>query len=95
MTMTNAEIVADYQQAKDKRAQIGILADLNQTDKAAIKDILRDAGVPIARGPLDIEKMAELYQQGLLDKEIAKAMDCTVNSVANWRRRHLTGAAFL
>lgn len=87
MTMTNAEIVADYRQAKNKRSQIGILADLNSTDAGTIKDILREAGEPLPRSPLDGEKLLELYNQGLLDKEIAKAMDCTLKSVVNWRKR--------
>lgn len=48
MTMTNAEIVANYRQSKNKKAQIGILADLNVTDCATIKDILRQAGERVA-----------------------------------------------
>ena len=87
MTMANVEIVADYRQAKDKRAQIGILADLNSTDAATIKDILREAGELLPRTPLDSEKMEELYKKGLTDKEIASIMDCSITSVANWRKR--------
>lgn len=47
MQMTKSEIVADYQAAKDPKKQIGILADLNQTTKAEIVSILREAGEPV------------------------------------------------
>ena len=44
MTMTPAEIAADYRQAKSKLKQIGILAELNACDKETIKRILVDQG---------------------------------------------------
>lgn len=63
MTMTNAEIVADYRQARNKRAQIGILADLNSTDAGTIMDILREAGELIPRDRLDSDKEGS-HRQG-------------------------------
>lgn len=87
MTMTDAEIVANYRQAKDKRAQIGILADLNDTDAATIMDILREAGESVPRARLDSDKMEELYRKGLTDKELAAAMGCTAGGVSGWRSR--------
>ena len=44
MEMTKKEICRNYQAAKKKRAQIEILADLNQTDKQTIKEILKEGG---------------------------------------------------
>lgn len=38
--MTESEIIRNYQQAKDKKKQIGILADLNLCDKATIEKIV-------------------------------------------------------
>ena len=42
MQMTNSEILASYNTAADKKAQIGILADLNLCSKNKIIDILHD-----------------------------------------------------
>lgn len=44
-TMTDGEIVTSYRQAKDKREQIGILADLNLMTKEKVCEILRAAGI--------------------------------------------------
>ena len=45
MQMTAEEIVRHYQQAKDKRNDLRLLADLNGTDTGSIKAILIDAGL--------------------------------------------------
>ena len=42
MQMTNNEILVSYNTAADKKAQIGILADLNLCSKNKIIDILHD-----------------------------------------------------
>lgn len=47
MTMTPAEIVADYKQAKQPMKQIAILADLNGVRKEQIVQILREAGAEL------------------------------------------------
>lgn len=44
MTMDNAEIINTYRAAKDKKTQLGILAELNLCSKAEIADILTAAG---------------------------------------------------
>lgn len=44
MTMTNEEILRDYRGAKNRVAQIGILADLNACKKQDIVEILQAAG---------------------------------------------------
>ena len=44
MTMTPAEIAKSYREAKDRRAQIGILADLNACKKPDILAALVEAG---------------------------------------------------
>lgn len=45
MTMTPDEIYADYRDAKDKTAQIGIMAELNLCTQQEIIKILEDMGV--------------------------------------------------
>lgn len=47
--MTDGEIATSYRQAKSKKKQIGILADLNGMTRAEIEDILIAAGYPIKR----------------------------------------------
>ena len=44
MTMTPAEIAKSYREAKNRRAQIGVLADLNVCKKADILAALVEAG---------------------------------------------------
>lgn len=44
MQMTNEEIIKSYKEAKDKKKQIKILADLNTCDANVIKEILVEAG---------------------------------------------------
>ena len=47
LSMTHEEIRRDYAAAKDKSAQIGILADLNSCKKNEIREIL---GLPLLGG---------------------------------------------
>ena len=44
-TMTDGEVVTSYRQAKNKREQLGILADLNLMTVEQVREILRAAGV--------------------------------------------------
>lgn len=45
MQMTDQEIIASYQQAKNKSKQIQILAELNACGWEAIADILKSGGI--------------------------------------------------
>ena len=51
MVMTPEEIVRDYQQAKNKKNQIKILADLNSTSPSEIKSILAAENVDGIEAP--------------------------------------------
>lgn len=42
--MNKTEIISEYRQAKNKRAQIGILAELNACPKECIEAILVEGG---------------------------------------------------
>lgn len=46
MQMTPKEIVRNYREAKNKKMQIGILAELNLCSKQDILDILKQEGLP-------------------------------------------------
>lgn len=45
MQMNNAEIVKSYREAKDKKKQVSILAELNACEKEKIISILKDGGI--------------------------------------------------
>lgn len=47
MQMTDGEVVLNVMQAKDKRAQISICADLNCCSEDKIKDILKAQGIDL------------------------------------------------
>ena len=49
MVMTPEEIARDYRTAKSPRAQIGILAELNDCTKAEIAHILMEAGETVPK----------------------------------------------
>lgn len=49
MWMKDAEIVDAYKNAESKKAQIGILAELNSCDKKDIEKILTDNGVELPK----------------------------------------------
>lgn len=52
MMMSDSEICASYQNAKNKNQQIEILAELNATDRDSIKQILKYGGELLGkRGP--------------------------------------------
>lgn len=50
MVMTDSEIARSYREAKVKKAQIGILADLNCMTKEQIKEILKRQGIVLPGG---------------------------------------------
>lgn len=63
MQMTIGEIVRNYKQAKDKRAQIKILAELNTCDVEDIKQILRDNGMDLRSGSYRLKAGTNVPEQ--------------------------------
>ena len=96
MNMTEDEICRSYKNAVDPKKQVGILAELNATDKASIKAILIDAGLmePEKKpGPKAPQTKAEMdaviakgLQEGLSIGKIAEAADCSRTTVKNRKR---------
>ncbi len=107
MQMSAEEIVRHYQQAKNKSADIGVLADLNSTDKASIRAVLADAGVlkpdPPVHGRSQSQStesraalaraIAEGLDQQLPAKEIAQRVGCTPETVHNHIKRRAQATA--
>ena len=73
MQMTSEEICRHYVQAADRKKDITILAELNETDEASIRAVLIDGGVlppdPPKRGRRPrADKPAEPLTCGLVDR---------------------------
>lgn len=98
--MTPEEIKSNYLQAKDRKEQIKVLADLNATSRQRIREVLEEQGVDLnhyvesrkAWWTADEDALLrDLWAQGCTIKEIADVMCRTEKSVANRRHRlHLT-----
>lgn len=96
MQMTADEICRSYKNAVDPKKQIGILAELNATDKASIKAILIDAGLmePEKKsGPKAPQTKAEMdavisegIRKGMTVQKIAEDAGCTEQTVKNHKR---------
>lgn len=100
MYMTDDEICVRYRQARDKKAQIKILADLNATSKQEIISVLEDAGIPLPE-KLKLDKpkpprvfkfdenlARQFYVQGMMDKEIAEQLGVSKTTIFKWRTQN-------
>ncbi len=97
MEMTNEEICRHYTQAADKRKDISILADLNITNEAAIRAVLKKGAVleekPDKRqgsgkkgGRFD-KKIEPLLSEGFSSRDIAARVGCSVQTVYNFQNK--------
>lgn len=93
MTMTAEEIVRHWRQAKKQDAnELKVLAELNSTDRDAIRRVLEEAGEleprhqPKRKGDELRKTIEELYAQHLSDAEIARQAGCSSTTVAAWRK---------
>ena len=88
MIMSDSEISASYREAKDRKSQIQVLADLNDCPREEMEQhlcklgLIRDTPQPA----FDYLRAAELYADGLCDLDIAEQMGVSVYKVAAWRR---------
>ena len=99
MIWTTEEIVRHFRQAKNQKRSIQILADLNNTGEDEIRAVLERAGEikPAEPKPdpfkkkgysipsIDDELAMKLYNQGMMDKEIAEKMNLSVSTIWRWR----------
>ena len=95
LPMGAKEIVASYRTAKDPKAQIGVLADLNCCSVKEIEEVLIQLGAmkpENRRKPnprkvdVDGAKARTLLEQGLTDEEAAAALGIGVTKFKEWRR---------
>ena len=99
--MTESEICVSYRQAKNKKKQIRILAELNATTQTEIKIILAKCGMSArkesskrrisASGVYDenlCERYIRLADAGLDAKQIALELGVTADTAKNFLKRH-------
>lgn len=70
MQMTDEEIKRNVLEAKDQKAQIQIVADLNAVQPAVIRDILKKQGI-------DLRKLSRGVHKRVVEARKAKALDQT------------------
>lgn len=70
MQMTKQEICQSYREAKNKKAQIGILADLNVVTTDYIKEILNEGGELNRKPKTEVKKKA-----AVINEDFAAAVD--------------------
>ena len=75
LPMTVEEIVRSYREAKDKAAQVQILADLNVCSKETIRRVLVEGGLDPRQLPRAPRKKPPTYTQGENLKERKKKED--------------------
>ena len=97
MIYSAEEIVRSYRTAKNPKAQIQVLADLNACSPKEIRQVLVGEGVlpretEAAKKPKNAppkrfdEAVARvLYEEGADDETIARAAGATAHTVAKWR----------
>lgn len=94
MWMSDDEIVTSYREAKNKNAQIKILAELNACNPKEIKAVLAKAGVldgiatagrkPSKRVTEEMhKKIRDLRRCGLTQREIAKRLEISQFAVSS------------
>lgn len=92
MMMTDDEIRGSMRKAADKRAQVGILAELNAVSEDQMRAKLTELGVAVpGRKPrttraMDPEQALALIGQGLTDAEISRRLGVNKQTVGDWRR---------
>lgn len=92
--MTDTEIRAEYNTAKNKRKQVEILADLNACSHDEMIAKLKELGCEIPEKPqkrpyrkLDPVKAMELYKAGMSQREMARELGVAQSTVGSWLYR--------
>ena len=102
MYMTDSEIALSYRQSAYPAEQIEILAQLNNTTKESIADVLERNGYDITKRPLrpestkqisrvnpfSTEKAMEAYLSGMNDRQIADFVGTKLYTIFAWRKKN-------
>lgn len=90
MVMSDSEILKMYQQSKDPKKQVRILAELNGVPLCIMEKKLKGFGVYQGsdQEPLfDAGEAFRLFEEGLSDKEIAARLHIRLQTFCEWRRQ--------
>lgn len=94
MQMSDNEILGNYRRAKNQRAQVKTLADLNAVSEPEMAEKLRSLGIKVpgraakeSSSSVDWLRARHLYDEGQSDLEIAEQLGCSKQTLANWRKR--------
>lgn len=88
MYMDEGEIVRDFLQAKDRKAQVEILAQRNLISESDVLAVLARNGVDVKDCKSENPKFMRLYKEGLSDPKMAEALGVSCDTVRRWRRRN-------
>lgn len=99
MIMTDGEIITSYNQAKNKKSQVTVLADLNAVSVMEMELHLETLGLltrsspkppaPLKSKPvMDELRAMELFKEGKSDLEISEMLGEPITKVKDWRRRN-------
>ena len=100
-SMSDDEIRVSYNTAKDQKAQIKVLAELNVTTQVAMAEKLREIGCDVPELPqvkqrplrahdvlFDENRARALFAEGKSDLDIAEMLGITVTAFAEWRLKN-------
>ena len=89
MVMSDSEILKMYQQSKDPKKQVRILAELNGVPLCVMEKKLKGFGVYQGgdQEPLfDVGEALRLFESGLSDKEIAEKLHIRLQTFCEWKK---------
>ncbi|MHC1696422.1 MAG: helix-turn-helix domain-containing protein [Eubacteriales bacterium] len=94
LPMTEDEIRTSYRDAKKPKAQIKILAELNNTSEEAIQQIITGVKPTSPErkkyNRIDDYEALDMHRQGATEKQIADYFGVTKEAVRSWKKRRLT-----
>lgn len=89
MVMSDSEILKMYQQSKDPKKQVRILAELNGVPLCVMEKKLKGFGVYQGgdQEPLfDVGEAYRLFEEGFSDKEIAEKLHIRLQTFCEWKK---------
>lgn len=100
-TMDDAEIRTSYNTAKNREAQVQVLAELNATTPSVMAAKLRELGCDVPEMPkvkqrplrahdvlFNEDRARALFADGKSDLDIAEMLGISVSTFAAWRRKN-------
>lgn len=99
-TMDDAEIRTSYNTAKNRKAQVQVMAELNATTPAVMAAKLRELGCDVPELPevkqrplrandvlLDENRARALFSEGKSDLDISEMLGININAFKTWRKK--------